>query len=191
MQSASRRSGPEWPQVEEAPHAPPDFREPVGLEDQKAHDQQAEDDRAHGRHQPQRVAAHRQPANDQLEQFGHHRHEDCAKDGTQDRAHAAHDDGGQEEDRHDQRETLGCHHAKEVGPQAARHARVERRQAERQQLVAQQPDAQHLGRDVAVADGDEGPADARAKQVRRAQHHQHRPRPAGAQAAPASRRCRL
>ncbi len=112
----------------------------------------------------------------QLEQLRHHGHEDRAQDAAQDGAHAADDDGGQEEDRHQQRKALGRDHAEEVGPQAAGHAGVERRQAERQQLVAQQRNAQHLGRDVAVADGDEGAAHAGAEQVGRAQQHQQRDR---------------
>jgi hypothetical protein len=158
--------------VEEAADAPPHFGEPVRLENQKADDQQAEDDGAHRREEDRELRVVGQKVEHELEQLGHHGHEHRAQDAAKDGAHSTDDDGREEEDRHQQRKALGRDHAKEVGPQPPGHAGIERRQTERQQFVAQQRDAQHLGRDVAVADGDEGAADARSEKVGRAQQHQ-------------------
>src|SRR5574343_458038 len=124
----------ERPQMEKAAYAPPHFGKPMGLENQKADDQQAEDDGAHRRQEHCELGAVGQQVEHQLEQLGHHGHEHGAQDATQDGAHATYDDGGQEEDRHQQREALGRDHAEEVGPQAAGHPGVEGGQAERQQL---------------------------------------------------------
>src|ERR1035437_287570 len=159
--------------MEKAANAPPHFCEPMRLENQKPDDQQPEQHGAYGREEDRQLAAMGQQGDTQLEQFWHHGHEDRTQNAAQYGAHAADDDGGEEEDRHRQRKALGRDDPEKVGPQAASDAGVERRKTKRQQLVAQQWNAQHLGRDVAVTDGNEGSANPGAKQIGGTEQHQY------------------
>ena len=77
----------------------------------------------------------------------------------EDRPHAAHDHGRQEEDRQQEPELFGIHELVEIGEHAARDARIERAQREGRELVPHDFDAQNLRGQVALADRDEGPAD--------------------------------
>ena len=100
------------------PHAPPYLGQPQRFENQKAHDQRPERRWCAPAKTEPSVAAYRQPSHHQLEELGHHGHEDRAQDGARiepmpPTMMAA------REDRHDQREALGRDHAEEIRPQAA------------------------------------------------------------------------
>ena len=95
------------------------------------------------------------------------------KIGAQHRAEPADDDHGQVVDGHADLELLVVGDAEVVGVEHAGDPGVERRDGEGQQLVAEDVDADDLGGDVLVADGDEGAADPAAHEVQRAHDGQH------------------
>ena len=93
------------------------------------------------------------------------RDEDRAEDRAEHRAEPADDDHRQVVDRHADLELLVVRDPEEVGVEHAGDAGVERRDGEGEQFVAEDVDADDLGRDVVVANGDEGAAHPRAEEV--------------------------
>src|SRR5215813_1240527 len=159
------------PQLPVAPEPLPDPREPHWLVHQEEDDGQAEHDVARRGDQSERVRIDpRQRRRAQLEHLGQQGHEHGAVDGADDAAHAADDDHSQVVDRHQQREGVGKHDARVIGHQAPGHARVERADHERQQLVTIEADADDRGRYVAITHRDERAANPGAKQVLGEQH---------------------
>src|SRR5215472_10408783 len=91
--------------------------------------------------------------------------EDGAKNRAQHRAEPADDDHGQVVDRDVDLKLFVVGDAEIVSVENASDTGVERRDRERNQLVAEDVDADEFGGDVVVADGDEGAPDAAAHQV--------------------------
>ena len=101
--------------------------------------------------------------------LGHEHDEERAEDGPQDRGGAADDQRGEELDGAADRELLrgrrGSSTAVLHDEQRTAEAGEHGADPERQDLVAGEVDAEHLGGDLAVPDGDEGTADPAADQV--------------------------
>ncbi len=101
------------------------------------------------------------------------RNEDRAKDRPEHRAEAADDHHRQIVDGDIELELLVIGDPQIVAFQDAGHAGIERRDRERVELVAEDIDADDLGGDVSVADGDKGAADTAANQVLGANYGQN------------------
>src|SRR3984893_6503795 len=146
---------------------PPPCREPVGLEDEKEDDGEAEDahlDRREQLDEPRVRAGQRRGG--EAEHLGQERNEDGAEDGAEDAAEAADDDHAQIVDPQRDGKLLRADQPRLVCEQRPRHPDVEGADAEGEQLVAEDVHAHHLGGDVVVADGDEGLAHLGAKEER-------------------------
>src|ERR1700730_15492742 len=144
---------------------PPPCRKPVGLEDEKEDDGEAEDahlDRREQLDEPGvRAGESRGAEAKHLRQEGD---EDRAEDRAEDAAEAADDDHAQIVDPERDGKILRADQPRLVGEQRPRHPDVERADAEGEELVAEDVHAHHLGGDVVVADGDEGLAHLGAKE---------------------------
>src|SRR3989475_9878733 len=167
----SRTSVREWPGPKVAADVPPEPVQSLGLDDQEKDDEGAEQHEAeignqveHGLRREEDPAEGLQGVADDDGQQGD---EDGAEDRAQHRAEAADDDHGQVVDRHADLELLVVRDAEEVRVQHAGDPGVERRDRERQELVAEDVDADDLGRDVLVAYRDERAAHPRTHQVHR------------------------
>src|SRR5436305_13720659 len=169
MLSSLAYSVREWPDTEVAPDVAPQAVQPLGLQHGEHDEEGAEQGKAqrgnqvaYGRVREQHAA---ERLHDVADHDGQQRYEECPEDRPQDGAEPADDDHRQVVDRHADLELLVVRDAEVVGIQHARHPGIERRDGECQQLVAENVDADDLGRDVVVADGDERAPDATAYEV--------------------------
>src|SRR5262245_39409359 len=159
----------ERPYSEVAEDIAPQPVETFWLERQEQYDQRAKYHQAQigddickvGLRQEQAAESFEKPARGNWQQGD----EDRAKDRAQHRAEPADDDHGQIIDRDVDLKLLVIGDTEIVSVENPSDAGVERRNRERDQLVSEDVDADELGGDVVVADGDEGSADAAARQV--------------------------
>src|SRR5204862_8296582 len=100
--------------------------------------------------------------------------EDGAKDRAQHRTQAADNDHRQIVDGNDDLKRLIIGDAEIVGVENAAHARIERGDRKGDQLVAEDIDADDLGGDILVANGDEGATDPAAHDVDGGDDREHR-----------------
>src|SRR5258708_4437955 len=156
---------------------PPSCREPVGLEDEKEDDGEAENahlDRREQLDEPRVRAGERRGG--EAQHLGQERDEDGAEDGTEDAAEAADDDHAQIVDPQRDGKVLRADQPRLVCQQRPPHPDVEGADAEGEQLVAEDVHAHHLGGDVVVADRDEGLAHLGAREVASEQEQRSRQR---------------
>ena len=100
-----------------------------------------------------------------LYQLGHQHHDDHAKHRPHRAPHAANDQGGNKVQRQRQFKLFRQDAGKEIGEQRPRQSTIGRRDGKAGQLVAQQRNAKNFSGVIAVANGDERPANAGADQV--------------------------
>src|SRR5262245_214987 len=165
-----RTSVRERPDPEIAPDVPPQTVQSLRLHDQEEDDERAEhhetevgDEVQHGLLREEDATEGLHSVADDDRQQGH---EDGPEDRAEHRAEPADDDHRQVVDGDADLELLVVRDAEEVRVQDAGDPGVERRDGEGQELVAEDVDADDLGGDVLGADGDEGPTDAVADEVR-------------------------
>src|SRR6266852_4159573 len=165
----SRMSVGERPDSEIAADVPPQAVQPLGLHDQEEDDEGAEHHQAevgneveHGLRGEEDSAEglHGVAADDR--QQGH---EDGPEHRAQHGAEAADDDHREVVDGHAYLELLVVSDAEEVRVQHPGHPGVEGRDGEREELVAEDVDADDLRGDVVIANGDEGAPYSRAHEV--------------------------
>src|SRR5712664_3846227 len=168
---SSRTSVRERPDTEIVADVPPQAVQPIRLDDQEHDDERAEQHQAevgdeveHGLRGEEDPAEglHRVADGD-----GEQGDEDGPEDRAQHGAEPADDDHGQVVDGDRDLELLVVGDAEEVRVEDAGDARVEGRDGEGQELVPEDVDADQLGGDVVVPDGDEGAPDAAAHEVHR------------------------
>src|SRR5437764_13593128 len=159
----------ERPDTEVAADVPPQAVQAFGLHDEEEDDEGAEQHEAEIRNQVQDGLRLEEDSAERLHGVADHDGQQGDDDGPEDRAQhgaePADDEHGQVVDGDADLELLVVGDTEEVRVEHAGDAGVERRDREGQQLVAEDVDADDLGRDVLVADGDEGAADAAAHQV--------------------------
>src|SRR6266481_4152753 len=174
---SSRTSVREWPDPEVVPDVPPQAVEALRLHDQEEDDQGAEEHDTEIRDKVQHGLRLEEHAAEGLHQPPDHDRQERDEEGPEDRAldrpKPPDDDHGQVVDRHPELELLVVRDPEEVGIHHAGHPSVKGRDGERQELVAKDVDPDDLGRDVLVADSDEGSPDPRSDEIHGAERGQH------------------
>src|SRR5216683_6201573 len=173
---SSRTSVREWPDPEVVPDVPPQAVEALRLHDQEEDDQGAgEHDTEIGDEVEDGPGVEEHPTEALHEASDHDRQqrdEKGAEDRALDRPQTPDDDHGQVVDRHAELELLVIRDPEKVGVHHAGHPGIEGRDGKRQKLVAKNVDPDDLGRDVLVADGDEGSPDPGPHEVHGAERRQ-------------------
>src|SRR6266508_4677337 len=157
---SSRSSVREWPDAEVVPDIPPQAIQPLGRDREEDDDEGAEHHEAEvGNEVEHGLRCEKEAAKGlhaEADDDGQERDEDRPQHRAQDRPEPADDDHGEVVDGHVDLELLVVGDPEEIGVEDAGDARVEGRDREGEELVAEDVDADDLGRDVLVADGDEG-----------------------------------